>query len=616
MIGIFLLILLAAQVLLVASLVVFVLYWKTTTFIRVRPRVLEKCCRDLLAQDRAGALVEAEEFAWDQERTILRTAMETDNLVVRIGGYPDVRISLGSGEEVLGRFAAGSAPRIAFNAWELHAACLRQHLATGDPRLAGLFWQLVREWSRGPLAMLRDDYTWHDHATASRLLNLRYCLWALARLPETPPADYRRLCRMLLKHLQLLATDRLYDYCTNHGLIVDRCLLVAAASLPPTFGVRRASILRAVARSVGRVDYFISDDGVPLEGSTTYWYMLYDLLSRIQAMVRRLSLPVDPASEVKLEQCLRFLTHTNIQGRINRLGDSSGGHEVPARGVPPAWQEGYHLGVTDAGLVWLNAVKGGRIVAQLILNAQDLPPYVHRHEDALAIGFYHEGVFWFNAPGSYSAEKTDRARRVKSHRNQSGVTHARLGYSHRCAIESVRCDDGGFEIAAAITAGGARVLQRRLDFDLATETLTVTDSAVADGEVVTRFLLCPGVGIRATPEGWLTLERDGHALALQSSRPVEIDAGLISYARNQLLEAPVLRVQSPGHHLAIPLRLGLKRLQRVPGRGSYPYGGRRPPRRSAGQQLAARLHYRRVRQAMWVVAGEVAAGTMWVVGGW
>jgi hypothetical protein len=415
--------------------------------------------------------------------------------------------------------------------------------------------------------------------------------------------QYRTLLEFTFRQGRYLASNRCYDANTNHGLIVDSCLISAAESLPEG-AERRAWIERAMSRSLGRIDHFISDDGVPLEGSCSYWRLIYDLLCQIRTVAVRVRWPVPSNAEVKLDKTRNFLIDTNIQGRVHRLGDTSGDHTYAPPGGRPPTADAYYLHVLDSGLVYFNGIRDGLVVTQFMFNVQDNPPYVHRHKDTLSFNLFHQGVFWIESPGSYSVGYDSKVMAVKGHFNQSIAFDPLAGCHETSRVTRCEWDAQSFTVTAATPSEGSSMIERTIRFNLGTEELVIDDRHCSGGSVVSQYLMDPKVAVRVDKTVGAMLERDSARLMLFTSTPIEVADGWISYARNQLEKTAILRCVGTRNEVRIPIGASIKRLcvYRTP--HQYPYSKRRPTVTGWEHRLATRLHVRRLKQLALLLAIE------------
>lgn len=535
----------------------------------------------------------------------LSTAKLTaDSLVITITGFAPLSFSLDALEPVWPKFDQRNSSQLSYHAFELQRWCVVLFEQHGDERLIDLFWHSFNEWHLRWWDRLFGPLSWYDHCVGYRLIVTRYAMLVFGDAKRLSVSQYTQLLKFAIRHGEFLASDKHYDANTNHGLIVDSCLISAASSLPNRT-IKDRWIEKAISRSLGRIDHYISDDGVPLEGSCSYWYLITNRLTRISSIADDLNVVVSQEVKSKLERAKAFLADSNINGEINRIGDTSGSHLCEPPQEPKQRDDGYDLHVLDSGLVYLNAILGGRVVSQLMLNAQDNPPYVHRHQDALSIGLYHQGVFWINSPGSFSTGKSKQTLAVKSWKNQSAVHDSVNGYSPRSQIsECSFIENDGFRIIANILVGERATVRRTIEFQLSDELLKISDENLDGGEVVTGFLLNPQTEIDTNSAGKAVLSCDSHSLELLTTATIAKRNGFISYARNELEKTIILSMKSSSHSVGILLDNGLASLRCDHGlRELHRYQKRSTHQLGLMVGLARRLHSQRLKQVVIVWIG-------------
>jgi len=593
----------AVNVLFVAIVVGFMLRYKTGFF--------GYCRRHIRTADISGMMAADSEMTEQcrelrEAKTIAAPSIEGNCLVITLEGHEPRRIDLDTFPAVRELFFDSSDCRISYNAFEVLHGCMKCFEGTGDERLVGLFWHTYREWRGSFRNRFLDDYSWFDHCVSGRFLTLRYAMLVLSTRQLLSESEYMELLREAIVTGDFLASDKQYDYITNHGLIVDRHLLEVAVTFP-NIPEKHRWIARASARSLGRIDHYISDDGVPLEGSTSYWYMLYEYYLAIDSTCRRGQVETGQDVREKLERCREFLATVNINGKMNRLGNASGGHEFSAIAPRPEEEDGYYANVYDSGLVLFYGIREGKILSQLLFNVQDMRPYVHRHEDSLATVLYHDGVFWFNSPGTYSKDPSPTFRFVKSFRNQSIAYDAVKEYRHPCTIDSVEDDENGVSVGASVWAGQERLLQRVIRWDARRERLSIEDTAEGDGKVVSQYLLPPECRVEGEGQPLVRLIHGDAALDIEGDTAWECAEGKISYGRNQLADTTLLRMASAKNTMSFSLGNGLKGLTVRRSQHGYPYKKRVCYPKPLLSKMAQRIHERRLKQLGLAIAVELAA---------
>ena len=114
-----------------------------------------------------------------------------------------------------------------------------------------------------------SSFSWHDHATALRLMNWLYFFdaWRLSELAE--PEEIEFVFRSMVGHASVLALESFYTHRHNHGIDQDRALLAFSMMHPY---VEQSEEWKEIAlhRLIKQVDFAISPQGIHLEHSPGY----------------------------------------------------------------------------------------------------------------------------------------------------------------------------------------------------------------------------------------------------------------------------------------------------------------------------------------------------------
>jgi hypothetical protein len=426
------------------------------------------------------------------------------------------------------------------------ASCLKQYAETSDKRWLSKFDRALEiaelEARRG---FKNTFFPWTEHAAALRMVSSRYCLCILSKSIEKEGCEgqmdirYARVLKIHLTATQLSIQPLLYDYITNHGLISDNALLQCALTWPEDYPLLK-QVLKAVARRAEiAVAYFVSPDGVPLEPATSYWYLIRRLLNDIKNGLQEKNIKPSEAFLLRLSALDNFLAATNINGFIQRFGDSACGHQIPLPFTAPDRQDGATLRIFDTGLILMNVVQGGKVLLQFMINAQDIIPRVHAQDDSGALALYARGTFWINSPGSYTAMNLAKRKVYTHYTNQSGVW-SNLDHRNGCKVLSVKTQDDNFLITLAI---GTRI-ERSILFSRKGVNIQIIDSTNDKSDLTVGLLLSPGCVVKKESNGFALL-LNGKELPVVSDTCITQFEGYISYSRNEVIETKSLRRSAP-----------------------------------------------------------------------
>ena len=119
-----------------------------------------------------------------------------------------------------------------------------------------------------------------------------------------------------------------YDFLTNHGLIVDHSCIVSLRGIK--LKEYQNDPLFFFNRSIKRIDHFISDDGIPLEASTSYWFLIYKLYNYIiNDSQKYFGIITDTSVIEKIKNVEDFFDFISLDHKILRVGQSSIGNIFP-----------------------------------------------------------------------------------------------------------------------------------------------------------------------------------------------------------------------------------------------------------------------------------------------
>ncbi|MEI6283475.1 MAG: hypothetical protein WCP40_00040 [Opitutae bacterium] len=434
------------------------------------------------------------------------------------------------------------------------ACCLKQFAETSDKRWLNKFDRALEiaelEARRG---LKNTFFPWTEHASALRMTSSRYCLYTLSQCIEKDGSNdhmddrYRRVLKIHLTASQLSMQPLLYDYITNHGLITDSALLQCAITWPGDYPLTKKVLKTVSQRAEKAAVYFVSADGVPLEPATSYWYLIRRLLNDIKSGLQLKNIKPSEVFLSRLRALDSFLTNTNMDGAVQRFGDSACGHEINLPFIAPTRQDETRLWVYDTGLILMNVVQGGRVVMQFMVNAQDISPRVHAQSDSGALALYARGIFWINSPGSYTAMNLAKRKVYTHYTNQSGVW-SNLDHRNGCRVLSVKTENDNFVITLAIGTS----IERSILISRKGVNIQIIDSTKDKSDLTVGLLLPPSCLIKNEGNRF-TLMLNGKELPVVSDTSIVESKGYISYRRNEVIETKSLRRSAPTVHTQIHL---------------------------------------------------------------
>ena len=323
----------------------------------------------------------------------------------------------------------------------------------------------------------KNAYEWYDHCVTNRSVFLRDFMIFMAKKNDF--LNYQKIYKIHYKHIKFNLSKTNYDYLTNHGIISDTYGLLALRGFTSEKYISIAS--KFYARSVDRIDHYISDDGVPLESSSTYWFLIYKLYKKILNIGSKyFDFEPDASVKLKLKKTEVFFDIINLNGKFLRIGQSSGGHDYPLQAYEPKRLDHKNEIIVhqfDTGLVLVNAYNSeGKVSLQLLVNTQKIYPKVHGHEDSGVICLYYNGQVYLDTPGSFKFKEHTKGINVKpkSYKNQSVVYTSNSGYLNQVKDVEVNCEEDQVEISYCIYKKSLYI-DRKIVLDVKKSKLSIQD---------------------------------------------------------------------------------------------------------------------------------------------
>ena len=466
---------------------------------------------------------------------------EADNFYFEVNGSKPVKLSLDDSASHWLR-SHNIPEMLAMYGLQYAAWCLRRYTETSDSRWLGKFDRALEVAESEAYRGLKNTFfPWTEHAVALRMVCSRYCLYIIARSLGKSRSDsqmdsrYARVLKIHLSAARLCIQPLLYDFITNHGLITDSSLLQCALTWPEDYALTKKVLKVVSQRAEKAAVYFVSADGVPLEPATSYWYLIRRLLNDIKNALEIKNTKLSDVFLLRLRALDSFLAATNMNGLVQRFGDSACGHQINLPFPAHPRQEGSTLTVYDTGIVLMNVVQAGKVVMQFMVNAQDIFPRVHAQEDSGALALYARENFWINSPGSYTAMNLAKRKVYTHYTNQSTVWH-NSSHPHGCKIKSVKSEGDSFIITLSIGAN----IERRIMISRKGVSIQIADYTTDQSDLTVGLLLSPGCEVKKEVEGF-TLLHNGQELPVMSRTAITESKGYISYRRNEVVETKSLR---------------------------------------------------------------------------
>lgn len=142
---------------------------------------------------------------------------------------------------------------------------------------------IIDDWSEHNFVEeLPSEFSWGDHSTAHRLKNLvNFLVVAQPLLSLRKIESYLKLIDV---HCKVLSTAKFFNKHTNHGIDQVLYLLLASCYFPQLKSANRYRKI-AVKRLEGEIDYGFAADGVHVENSPQYHFILLNRLAVLNTLI-------------------------------------------------------------------------------------------------------------------------------------------------------------------------------------------------------------------------------------------------------------------------------------------------------------------------------------------
>lgn len=142
---------------------------------------------------------------------------------------------------------------------------------------------IIDDWSENNFVEeLPSEFSWGDHSTAHRLKNLVNFLIVAKHLLSLQKIEcYLKLIDV---HCKVLSTAKFFNKHTNHGLDQVLYLLLASCYFPQLKSAERYQRI-AIKRLEGEIENGFAKDGVHVENSPQYHFILLNRLATFNSLV-------------------------------------------------------------------------------------------------------------------------------------------------------------------------------------------------------------------------------------------------------------------------------------------------------------------------------------------
>lgn len=285
---------------------------------------------------------------------------------------------------------------------------------------------------------LPSEFSWGDHSTAHRLKNLTNFLLVSQSLLSA--SRFEKYLDIIDIHCRVLSSSKFYNMHTNHGLDQVLYLLIAACYFPQLSSSNRY-IKIAMQRLEGEINYGFAKDGVHVENSPQYHFILLNRLAILNALIDCF----DINSNLNLKDLFRkAINFGRYIQRPDNLIPIIGDSEQKKAFVSPLFRtmKEYQSFYSDSSLnkveshvfedsgyyTYRRQLTDKRTEdLHLVVKCGHLSDY-HRQDDDGSFVLMAYGEDWFVDGGLYTHSNTDEIRQ-----------HMRSNYAHNiCIIENVK----------------------------------------------------------------------------------------------------------------------------------------------------------------------------------
>lgn len=309
--------------------------------------------------------------------------------------------------------------QLTYAGFSVPAVLLRAYDATGREAYLAAARDFMRGWwAFERTNLITGDFTWNDHAVASRALVIGHFWHRYRNSALFDAADAQDIRALVRQTARLLAEERLYTYRTNHGFMQNTGLAKLALTFPDLPGMQDYKAL-AFSRMQEQLGYLFGADAVVLEHSPGYHAFGIGLLDDMIALLAADG-QTTPAALVSLRaQALDFLDHIlRPDGTLPRIGDTHpddimllAGHEA-ALPLPGAQAGSGRSAVYPLSGYAVHEAEGGPVSgapSQLAVFWGYVPYMGHAHANEMSLHLWAAGNDWWTASGYWPYSRDDRS---------------------------------------------------------------------------------------------------------------------------------------------------------------------------------------------------------------
>lgn len=326
--------------------------------------------------------------------------------------------------------------------WQLHSLpflrdLIFAHSKTGSVKYIDSAFLLIKNWlEENTSDPLPSPFSWNDHSTALRLVNLSYFFVYIFKYTPAKVDQLNLISLLVDRHIQVLSCEDFYVKGTNHGL--DQSFALYQAALIFKF-LKSSDDAKAIAltRLKYELNKSFSAEGVHIENSPEYHCVILSSTLQVNSYIEEVEgsgLLGDTSKFIN--EALIFLAHCiKPDGKLVPIGDTL---DLPPKNEFK-WLDKYS-GYNQYRFALTKAVEGAPVQAKcqvypesgyaffhgnqklpyeqqlhMVLKCGFLSHY-HRQDDDNNINLFAYGEEWLADGGLYKHDHSDPQREyIRSH---------------------------------------------------------------------------------------------------------------------------------------------------------------------------------------------------------
>lgn len=297
---------------------------------------------------------------------------------------------------------------------------------TKSQEYLSLAWKFISSfYSYLKSSEVKNPFVFNDHAMAERVENIIYFGHILTQfnieLPNQSAVRY-----LLEDCCKKLESKKYYQTNHNHGIIVDKALIIGAYCLNDKNTSKR--IDHAISRLKKQIQFAFGIDGAHVENSIDYHVLVTELISGIESSLIFIKHPYAIELKAVLEKTYEFMTYFH-KPNLHRplIGDSKGTRDqervvnintfkneyleyINSFGNKGQKPKKLTSNFYDSGYVFLREhfePENFKDATWISIKA-GYKTRTHKHQDDLSICLYSKGYDIFIDPGMYNFVPKDR----------------------------------------------------------------------------------------------------------------------------------------------------------------------------------------------------------------